>query len=87
MVKELSQEIRELWEEGIQLMKDSGAEIIEVSLPQTQFALPAYYILAPAEASSNLSRYDGLRYGAFSLKELLPGSLRNNSSLCNRPPS
>ncbi len=87
MVKELSQEIRELWEEGIQLMKDSGAEIIEVSLPQTQFALPAYYILAPAEASSNLSRYDGLRYGAFSLKELLPGSLRNNSSFCNRSPS
>lgn len=56
-------EIEDLWQKGIEWLKDSGAEIIDVSLPHTKFALPAYYIVAPAEASSNLARYDGMRYG------------------------
>jgi aspartyl-tRNA(Asn)/glutamyl-tRNA(Gln) amidotransferase subunit A len=56
-------EIDELWEKGIAWLKDAGAEIVEVSLPHTKYALPAYYIIAPAEASSNLARYDGVRYG------------------------
>jgi aspartyl-tRNA(Asn)/glutamyl-tRNA(Gln) amidotransferase subunit A len=56
-------EIDEVWEKGIALMRDAGAEIVEVSLPHTRYALPAYYIIAPAEASSNLARYDGVRYG------------------------
>lgn len=62
-MKELSEDTRKLWEEGAEAMAQQGAEVVEVSLPHTQYALPAYYILAPAEASSNLSRYDGLRYG------------------------
>jgi aspartyl-tRNA(Asn)/glutamyl-tRNA(Gln) amidotransferase subunit A len=57
-------EIEALWERGIALARDAGAEIVDVSLPHTRFALPAYYIIAPAEASSNLARYDGVRYGA-----------------------
>jgi len=56
-------EIDQVWERGIQLMRDAGAEIVEVSLPHTRYALPTYYIIAPAEASSNLARYDGVRYG------------------------
>src|SRR3546814_11631841 len=56
-------EIEALWERGIAWMKDAGAAIVEVSLPHTQYALPTYYIIAPAEASSNLSRYDGVRSG------------------------
>ncbi len=56
-------EIEQLWQKGIEWMKDAGAEIIDVSLPHTKYALPAYYIIAPAEASTNLSRYDGVRYG------------------------
>jgi aspartyl-tRNA(Asn)/glutamyl-tRNA(Gln) amidotransferase subunit A len=56
-------EIDRVWEEGIQRMRDAGAEIVEVSLPHTKYALPTYYIIAPAEASSNLARYDGVRYG------------------------
>lgn len=56
-------EIEELWQKGIQYLKDAGAEIIDISLPNTKYALPAYYIVAPAEASSNLARYDGVRYG------------------------
>ncbi len=53
-----------LWQQGTAWLKDAGAEIIDVSLPNTKYALPTYYILAPAEASSNLARYDGIRYGA-----------------------
>jgi aspartyl-tRNA(Asn)/glutamyl-tRNA(Gln) amidotransferase subunit A len=56
-------EIDLVWEKGIALMRDAGAEIVEVSLPHTRYALPTYYIIAPAEASSNLARYDGVRYG------------------------
>ncbi len=56
-------EIEALWQQGIAWMRDAGAEIIDISLPHTKYALPAYYIVAPAEASSNLARYDGVRYG------------------------
>ncbi|MBB4639999.1 Asp-tRNA(Asn)/Glu-tRNA(Gln) amidotransferase subunit GatA [Rhizorhapis suberifaciens] len=62
-------EIEALWEQGIAFLKDAGAEIVEVSLPHTQYALPTYYIIAPAEASSNLARYDGVRYGHRELPE------------------
>jgi aspartyl-tRNA(Asn)/glutamyl-tRNA(Gln) amidotransferase subunit A len=56
-------EIEALWEQGKEWLRDAGAEIEEISLPHTKYALPAYYIVAPAEASSNLARYDGVRYG------------------------
>ena len=56
-------EIEKLWSEGAKWLKAAGAELVEVSLPHTKYALPAYYIVAPAEASSNLARYDGVRYG------------------------
>jgi aspartyl-tRNA(Asn)/glutamyl-tRNA(Gln) amidotransferase subunit A len=59
----MAPEIETLWEEGVRWLKAAGAEIIDVSLPHTKYALPAYYIVAPAEASSNLARYDGVRYG------------------------
>jgi aspartyl-tRNA(Asn)/glutamyl-tRNA(Gln) amidotransferase subunit A len=56
-------EIERLWQDGIEWLKGSGARIVDISLPHTRYALPAYYIVAPAEASSNLARYDGVRYG------------------------
>ncbi len=56
-------EIIKLWETGIRQLKDSGAKIVEISLPHTKYSLPTYYVLAPAEASSNLARYDGVKYG------------------------
>ena len=56
-------EIQTLWDDGIAMMKAAGAEIVPISLPHTKYALPAYYVVAPAEASSNLARYDGMRYG------------------------
>jgi aspartyl-tRNA(Asn)/glutamyl-tRNA(Gln) amidotransferase subunit A len=59
----MPEEIEKLWQQGIDWLKSEGAEIIDVSLPHTKYALPAYYIVAPAEASSNLARYDGVRYG------------------------
>ena len=59
----LPTEIDALWNKGAQWLKEQGAEIVEISLPHTKYALPAYYIVAPAEASSNLARYDGVRYG------------------------
>ena len=62
-------EIEALWQQGIEWLKDAGAEIVEVSLPHTKYALPAYYIIAPAEASSNLARYDGVRFGQRVLPE------------------
>jgi aspartyl-tRNA(Asn)/glutamyl-tRNA(Gln) amidotransferase subunit A len=65
------EDILKLWDDGIAWLKDAGAEIVDISLPHTKYALPAYYIVAPAEASSNLARYDGVRYG---LRELPEGA-------------
>ena len=62
-VEGMPKEIEELWKKGIDYAKDCGAEIIDISLPNTGYALPTYYIVAPAEASSNLARYDGVKYG------------------------
>ncbi len=56
-------EIAQLWEQGMKWLKEAGATMVDISLPHTKYALPAYYIVAPAEASSNLARYDGVRYG------------------------
>ena len=56
-------EIAKLWEDGTAMLRDAGAEIRDISLPHTKYALPAYYVIAPAEASSNLARYDGVRFG------------------------
>ncbi len=62
-MEEMFPEIIELWQKGMSWLKEAGAEICDVSLPHTKYALPAYYIVAPAEASSNLARYDGVRFG------------------------
>lgn len=62
-VEGMSDEIEALWQKGLEWLKAAGAEIVDISLPHTKYALPAYYIVAPAEASSNLARYDGVRYG------------------------
>jgi aspartyl-tRNA(Asn)/glutamyl-tRNA(Gln) amidotransferase subunit A len=70
-VDAMPEEIEALWQQGIAWARDAGAEIVEVSLPHTRYALPAYYIIAPAEASSNLARYDGVRYG---LRDLPQGA-------------
>src|ERR1700683_215087 len=59
----LAADIEALWERGAQWLRDAGAETVEISLPMTKYALPAYYVVAPAEASSNLARYEGVRYG------------------------
>ena len=56
-------EIEKLWTDGTAMLKDAGAKIVDISLPHTKYALPAYYVIAPAEASSNLARYDGVRFG------------------------
>ena len=61
-------QIEELWNKGKKILKEEGAEIIDISLPHTEYALPTYYIVAPAEASSNLARYDGVKYGFRSSK-------------------
>lgn len=60
---DMTETLADLWQAGIAWFKDAGAEIVDVSLPHTRYALPAYYIIAPAEASSNLARYDGVKYG------------------------
>ncbi|MFT4056686.1 MAG: Asp-tRNA(Asn)/Glu-tRNA(Gln) amidotransferase subunit GatA [Novosphingobium sp.] len=70
-VEGMPAEIEAIWEQGIAWLKDAGAEVVEVSLPHTQYALATYYIIAPAEASSNLARYDGVRYG---LRDLPDGA-------------
>jgi aspartyl-tRNA(Asn)/glutamyl-tRNA(Gln) amidotransferase subunit A len=62
-IEGMAAEIEALWSQGAEWLKAAGAEIVEVSLPHTKYALPAYYVVAPAEASSNLARYDGVRYG------------------------
>jgi len=62
-------DIDAMWDAGIAMLKDAGANVVEISLPHTKYALPAYYIIAPAEASSNLARYDGVRYGLRDLPE------------------
>ncbi|HMT46374.1 MAG: Asp-tRNA(Asn)/Glu-tRNA(Gln) amidotransferase subunit GatA [Pseudomonadota bacterium] len=67
----LDADVAASWDRGIEWLKDAGAEVVEVSLPHTRYALPAYYIIAPAEASSNLARYDGVRYG---LRDLPDGA-------------
>ena len=59
----MPKKLKILWKKGIEYVKDCGAEIIDISLPHTNYALPTYYIVAPAEASSNLARYDGVKYG------------------------
>jgi aspartyl-tRNA(Asn)/glutamyl-tRNA(Gln) amidotransferase subunit A len=59
----LSAEIAALWDKGADMLRAAGAEVLDISLPHTKYALPTYYIIAPAEASSNLARYDGVRYG------------------------
>lgn len=59
----MPEEIDALWQRGAEMLRDAGAEIVDISLPHTKYALPAYYVIAPAEASSNLARYDGVRYG------------------------
>ncbi|MFB2531125.1 Asp-tRNA(Asn)/Glu-tRNA(Gln) amidotransferase subunit GatA [Paracoccus sp. p4-l81] len=59
----LSDQVDALWQQGIEMLRDAGAKIVDISLPHTKYALPAYYVIAPAEASSNLARYDGVRYG------------------------
>ena len=62
-------DVAKSWDDGIAWLKDAGAQIVDISLPHTKYALPAYYIIAPAEASSNLARYDGVRYGLRDLPE------------------
>ncbi len=59
----MPEEIEKLWADGTAMLKDAGAKIVDISLPHTKYALPAYYVIAPAEASSNLARYDGVRFG------------------------
>jgi len=67
----MDEDVAKSWDDGIAWLRDAGAEIVDISLPHTQYALPTYYIIAPAEASSNLARYDGVRYG---LRELPEGA-------------
>ena len=62
-IEGMPEEVESIWNKGIAWLKDSGVTLVDISLPHTQYALPAYYILAPAEASSNLARYDGVRFG------------------------
>jgi aspartyl-tRNA(Asn)/glutamyl-tRNA(Gln) amidotransferase subunit A len=67
----IDDEVEKSWQQGVEWLKDAGAEVLDISLPHTKYALPTYYIIAPAEASSNLARYDGVRYG---LRDLPDGA-------------
>jgi aspartyl-tRNA(Asn)/glutamyl-tRNA(Gln) amidotransferase subunit A len=67
----MDDDVAKSWDQGIAWLKDAGAQVVDISLPHTKYALPTYYIIAPAEASSNLARYDGVRYG---LRELPAGA-------------
>ncbi|MDE2597571.1 MAG: Asp-tRNA(Asn)/Glu-tRNA(Gln) amidotransferase subunit GatA [Sphingomonadales bacterium] len=67
----MDEEVSRSWEQGVAWLKDAGAKVVDISLPHTKYALPCYYIIAPAEASSNLARYDGVRYG---LRDLPDGA-------------
>jgi aspartyl-tRNA(Asn)/glutamyl-tRNA(Gln) amidotransferase subunit A len=69
IVDGISNDIMASWEQGKQWLRDNGAEIIDISLPNTKHALPVYYTIAPAEASSNLARYDGVKYGLRVVRE------------------
>jgi aspartyl-tRNA(Asn)/glutamyl-tRNA(Gln) amidotransferase subunit A len=62
----ISEDVLQAWSDALTFLESRGAEIVPVSLPHTEHALPAYYVIAPAEASSNLARYDGIRYGTAS---------------------
>ena len=62
-IEGMSREIENSWSKGIEILREAGAEIVDISLPYLKYALPVYYIISPAEVSSNLSRYDGIRYG------------------------
>lgn len=73
----INPEIDALWQKGADMLRDAGAEVIEISLPHTKYSLPVYYIIAPAEASSNLSRYDGVRFGLRVPGENLNGMYEN----------
>ena len=84
-------EVEGIWERGKEWLREAGAEIEEISLPHTKYALPTYYIVAPAEASSNLARYDGVRYGlrvpgddviAMYETRAPPASARRSSGAC-----
>jgi aspartyl-tRNA(Asn)/glutamyl-tRNA(Gln) amidotransferase subunit A len=76
-VDDMPQEITDLWQQGRDWLKDAGAEVVDISLPHTKYALPTYYIIAPAEASSNLARYDGVRFGLREGGETLEDVYRN----------
>ena len=79
-VENMPNEIDDLWQKGIKVIKEAGGETIDISLPNTNYALPAYYIVAPAEASSNLARYDGVKYGFRSTGENLIGMYEKTRS-------
>ena len=79
-VDDMPKEIEKLWLKGIDLLKKLGAEVKDISLPHTKYALPAYYIVAPAEASSNLARYDGVKYGYRSKGDNLISMYENTRS-------
>lgn len=79
-VEGLGEDILQLWEKGAAWLKEAGAEIVEISLPHTKYSLATYYVLAPAEASSNLARYDGVRYGQRVLGKTLDDLYENTRS-------
>lgn len=77
LVDGIQQDIVDAWKKGAQILKDAGAEIVDVSLPSSKYSLPAYYIIQPAEASANLARYDGVRYGFRAEGKTLNGMYEN----------